>query len=208
MTTYDVRMNYEQAVNGFIRLVTSVNGAHWSRPALGVWTVRDLVGHTSRALLTVESYLDPTSTTDDPSLPDAVAYFRAAPAGTLADPQAVAKRGRQAGAALGDRPAAAVATIAERVLALVDGVDDDALVRTPINTMTLIGYLPTRTFELVVHSLDLAAATNVELPAELARVIPACLVLAAQLAGERDDAAMVLLALTGRRPLPDGFSVV
>ena len=29
----------------------------YDEAALGVWSVRDLIGHTSRALLTVESYL-------------------------------------------------------------------------------------------------------------------------------------------------------
>ena len=34
--------------------------------------------------------------------------------------------------------------------------------------MTLVGYLPTRTFELVVHGLDLAAAVGADVPAQLA----------------------------------------
>ena len=29
----------------------------WDEPGLGEWSVRDLVGHTSRSFLTVESYL-------------------------------------------------------------------------------------------------------------------------------------------------------
>ena len=34
-------------------------GERWEQPALGEWSVRDLVGHTSRALLTVEAYARP-----------------------------------------------------------------------------------------------------------------------------------------------------
>jgi uncharacterized protein (TIGR03083 family) len=203
----DVRTHYRQAAAGFVALLAALRDADWSAPALGQWTVRDLAGHTSRALLTVESYLDPARTVDAPSLEDAVAYYRAASA-ALADPGAVAERGRQAGAALGVRPAEASAVAAQRVLTLVDGSPDDALVTSPAGTMTLTGYLPTRTFELVVHSLDLAAATGADVPAQLAGPLPACLCLAAALAADRGDAVDVLLALTGRRALPAGFSVV
>ena len=73
-------------------------------------------------------------------------------------------------------------------------------------------YLPTRTFELTVHTLDLVAALggSVEVPAGLAGPIAACLSLAAAVAGARPgpDAGQLLLALTGRRGLPAGFSVI
>lgn len=203
-----VRTHYQQAVEGFLDLLPALGEDDWRKPALGVWTVRDLVGHTSRALLTVESYLDSTRTTTDPSMKSALDYFRAG-AVALADPGAVAERGRQAGAALGGHPATEVATIARRVLDLVERSEDDALVSTPAGgTMTLAGYLPTRTFELVVHSLDLASATGAGAPSQLTEPLTACLELAAQLAAERGGARDVLLALTGRQALPAGFSVV
>jgi hypothetical protein len=85
---------------------------------------------------------------------------------------------------------------------------DDAVVETRVGSMTLIGYLPTRTFELVVHSLDLVAATGVAVPAETVEPIAACLQLAARLAATTADAGDLLLALTGRRPLPAGFTVL
>lgn len=112
------RNDYRGAVHGFVGLVSSVRESDWSTPALGVWTVQDLVGHTTRAVLTVEAYTDPTRSTEDPALPDSVTYYRAA-AAALADPAAVAQRGREAGESLGADPAAAVAAIAGRVLALV-----------------------------------------------------------------------------------------
>jgi len=201
----DVRAQYGQAAAAF---VTTVHAVHdWGGSALGEWTVRDLVGHTSRALLTVESYLDPMRRAEHPSITHASAYYRAASA-ALADPAAVAERGRQAGAALGDRPAEAVSATAARVLALVDGSRDDALVTTPVGTMTLVGYLPSRTFELVVHGLDLVAATGAAVPPQLFEAVPGCLRLAAELATDRGDGVDVLLSLTGRRSLPTGFSVV
>lgn len=203
----DIRRDYRSAVCGFNELLPSMATEVWARPALGVWTVRDLVGHTSRALLTVESYLDETRTVDTPDLSDAAAYFRTSQA-ALADPTAVAERGRQAAAALGDDPPASVAGIAERVLARIDASPDDALVSTPVGSMTLAGYLPTRTFELVVHGLDLAAAIGAPPPRPLTEPVARCLQLAVSLASGRPDAAQLLLALTGRRPLPHGFSVV
>jgi hypothetical protein len=206
--TVSARDDFVAAAHAFAEVTAQVRG-DWDRPGLGVWTLRDLTGHTSRALLTVESYLDPGTTTRQPTLADAAAYFAAAgAAGDWTDPAAIAERGRQAGATLGDDPAAAVAEIAERVLALVERADDAALVTTPFNTMTLIGYLPTRTFELVVHTLDIAAAAGVRAPGGIERPLAGCLALAAGLAVARGQGPQVLLALTGRRPLEAGFSVL
>jgi hypothetical protein len=199
------RSDFGAAARAFTEVLARVGDDRWALPGLGAWTVRDLAGRTSRALLTVQSYLDPATTTEQPSLPDAEAYFAA---GAHTDPAAIADRGRQAGLALGHDPAATVADIAERVLALVDGAADAALVRTPINTVTLIGYLPTRTFELVVHTLDLAAAVGVRVPGRLDGPTASCLGLVARLAVARGHGPDVLLALTGRRPLPAGFSVL
>jgi uncharacterized protein (TIGR03083 family) len=203
-----VRECFRDAAGAFVDVLAGVGEEDWAKPGLGGWSVRELAGHTSRALITVENYLDPTATAAGPDLSDAVDYFRAA-AGGLADPAAVAERGRQAAAALGDDPHAAVAALAERVLALVDGSPDDALVKSPVGTTTtLVRYLPTRTFELTVHTLDLAAATGVAVPAALTEPLQASLHLAADLAELRGSTADVLLALTGRRPLPEGFSVL
>jgi uncharacterized protein (TIGR03083 family) len=210
MTSADlaqVRQSFRDAAGAFVDVLAQVREEDWPKPGLGVWTVRDLAGHTSRALVTVETYLDPATGEHEPTRADAVAYFRAAVGGS-ADAEAVAERGRQAGAALGDDPHASVAALAERVLALVDGSSDDALITLPRGTMTLLGYLPTRTFELVVHTLDLAAATGVAVPAALAVPLRASLHLAADLADLQGHAADVLLALTGRHPLPEGFSVL
>src|SRR4051794_6362190 len=180
-----VRQHFRDAAGAFVELLSAVGPQDWAKPGLGVWTVRDLAGHASRALITVESYLDGARTWQEPELRDAIAYVRAAGSGH-ADPGSIAERGRQAGAALGEDPHASVAEVAERVLALVDRSPDDAVVNSPLGTMTLLGYLPTRTFELVVHGLDLAAATGVPRPARLAAPLRASLALATELAAARD----------------------
>jgi hypothetical protein len=119
----------------------------------------------------------------------------------------VAERGRRAGAAMGADPLAFLAALEERVLAKVAVADDDAFVATAAGGMTLADYLPTRTFELVVHTADLAAALGLSTdpPAE---ALGSALELAAMLVREHVDGVAVLLALTGRRPLPPGFTVL
>jgi hypothetical protein len=86
------------AAEWFVRMAALV-GDQWHRPGLGEWDVRDLVGHTSLSLLTVEMYLArPAGGVEVASATD---YFRATRA-AAADP-AVAARARDAGTALGQR---------------------------------------------------------------------------------------------------------
>jgi uncharacterized protein (TIGR03083 family) len=199
-----IREAYEIAAGLFVNTVEQVGPTQWEQPGLGVWTVRDLVGHASRALLTVELYLAKPAAQREVMQP--VDYYLRAQAG-LADPGSVAARGRAAGMALGSDPIAAVQDIAARVLAQVKTVSDEVLVSTPVGGMRLLDYLPTRIFELAVHTLDIAAAlpVTVTLPESVATVV---LHLLADLALQPDKAAALLLAATGRRTLPAGFSVL
>jgi hypothetical protein len=132
-------------------------------------------------------------------------YFRVTRA--LAASPAVAARGRDAGTALGSDPAAAVAEIAERVRRLIDDQAGTELVSTIAGGMRLADYLPTRTFELTVHTTDLAAALGVEadIPATAAGH---ALGLVTQLAVADGLAGPLLLAATGRPSLAPGFSVL
>jgi uncharacterized protein (TIGR03083 family) len=204
--TGPVERSYEQATRFFIDVTSRVRPEQWDEPGLGVWSVRDLVGHTTRALSTVESYLGNPSGKARIATP--ADYFDASRSrGPQDDPREVAQRGREAGAALGQDPLQAVRDIAERVLGIVAGADSDAVVGTRAGDMTLEPYLPTRVFELVVHTLDLAAAigAQVEPPRE---ALALAFELAAELAARSGQAGTALLALTGRRPLPDGYSVL
>lgn len=202
------RAMFESATEGLVELVDDVEASQWSGPGLGMWDLRDLVGHTSRALLTIEMYLardSGTVTLDSP-----IAYFLAASAtsGSKDGNEAIAQRGRDAGAALGPEPAAGVRTIAERVVALVDRTADDAPCTTPVGGILLAAYLPTRTYELTVHSLDIASALGVSPPEQLDEPVRACLDLVATTIGATPRAAEVLLALTGRRELPRDLRVI
>jgi hypothetical protein len=78
---------------------------------------------------------------------------------------------------------------------------------TPFGGIRLREYLPTRTFELTVHGLDLTHALGV--PAALpAAALEASLNLAAALAVHTGKAGHLLLAATGRRQLPAGFNLL
>jgi hypothetical protein len=198
----DSRRAFADAAQWFVRTAALV-GDRWDRPGLGEWDVRALVGHTSRSLLTVEMYLArPASTVEVASASD---YFRATRA-AAAGP-AVAARGRDAGDALGADPAAGVAEIAGRVLPLVDSRDGTGLVTTIAGGMRLEDYLPTRTFELAVHTADLATAIGAPLDVPATAATQA-LQLIADLAVGDGLAGSLLLAATGRPGLPAGFSVL
>ena len=197
----DSRRAFSDAAEWFVRTAAQV-GDRWNRPGLGEWDIRSLVGHTSRSLLTVELYLArPAESVDVASAAD---YLRATRA--IAASPAVAARGRQAGSALGADPASKVAEIAARVVPLIQGCEGTALVSTIAGGMRLEDYLPTRTFELAVHTSDLATALGVplEVPATAATQ---AIHLAAELAVADGLAGPLLLAATGR-PGGQGFSVL
>ncbi|BBZ30316.1 hypothetical protein MMAD_46110 [Mycolicibacterium madagascariense] len=197
---------YASAAGAFAELVRAIPESAWEQPALGVWDVRSLVGHTSRSLTTVSTYLQTHADHED--VPDAVDYYvrmRDYAAGMGGD--AVAERGRQAGRDLGADPAAAVDALVQRVLGELADVDDPLIEVIGGLGIKLSSYLPTRVFELAVHGLDLIAATGVDvaIPDE---VLAEATVLAARISVALGTAETVLMALTGRTQLPPSFSVV
>lgn len=153
------RRAFNQAAEFFIQSVSRISDGDWDSPGLGEWTIRDLVGHTSRTLVTLETYAAQPGLSAD--LDGPVGYFLAV-RGSLADPASVAQRGRDAGQQLGERPVAWVQAAAQRVSALLDDLPDDAILTTPVSGIRLTDYLPTRIFELTIHSLDLGRAINVK----------------------------------------------
>ncbi|QGF24584.1 maleylpyruvate isomerase N-terminal domain-containing protein [Raineyella fluvialis] len=201
----EARVWFTTAADGFLAVVDGIEPDRWERPGLGVWDVRSLLGHAARAFATLESYLRP-GTTGDVALPAAVDYYRAVRSG-LSDPAQVAERGRQAGEALGPEPRARVHDIAQRAQSLVRDCADDTLVETPVGAMTLRGYLPTRAFELTVHGIDLARATDQRIPTALVDAAVPAMDLGAAMASA-EQRIELLLAMTGRTTLPEGFSVV
>ena len=71
----------------------------WAGPGLGEWDLRALVGHTSRSLITVETYLRQPADAEDLASP--ADYL---PAIGRVDASSVVERGRAAGTGVGRRP--------------------------------------------------------------------------------------------------------
>ena len=93
------------------------------------------------------------------------------------------------------------------MLALVDTCDGTELVATIAGGMGLSDYLPTRTFELTVHTADLATALGARLDIPATAALQA-LQIVTDLAVADGLAGPLLLAATGRPALPAGFSVL
>ena len=202
-----IRTAYAGAVAWFVDTVAQLTESQWHQPGVGVWTIRDLVGHTTGGLRAVETALATPATHID--IPGPVDYYLQAQAlqAILADPAAVAARRRQAEEALGTDPARAVHDIASRVVSKVQAAADDALVRTIVGGIHFGDYLPSRVCELTIHTLDLAMALggDVIVPEPAATVT---LHLLTALAVRSGKAGPLLLAATGRCALPDGFNVL
>jgi len=153
-------------------------------------------------LITVETYLSQPAKHED--VVSAAAYYAAI---STIDPAAVAGRGREAGRALGDDPVAAIQSLVTRVLGVVERAENP-LITSAAGGVRLRTYLPTRTFELVVHGLDIAAAANLPAPDYGYTLLSEVAEVAARAAVLQGRGLQLIRALTSRAPLPDGFSVV
>ncbi len=208
MTALDTaRATYAEAAAAFLDLAALVPLERYAGPGLGTWDLRALIGHTGRSLVTVATYLE--TRVDQVDAEDAADYFARVSRivhGTARD--AVHQRGIEAGVALGDDPIAALHESRERAELALDLLEgEDAVVETAGGGMRVSDYLPTRTFELTVHCLDISRASGLAFtpPAE---ALADTLALASASALRQGLGVEVILALTGRQPLPDGASVV
>src|SRR5215216_374438 len=160
----NVTETFAEGARTFADLVRRIPPGRWDGPGLGEWDLRSLVGHTSRSLITVETYLG--------------------------------------------QPAELVDALVARVPALVETAGNP-LITTAAGGMRLEAYLPTRSFELVVHSLDIAAAVpDIEGPEFSDQLLSQVARVAATAAVLLGRGVEMMLALTGRATLSPGFSVV
>ena len=167
----------------FASAARSIRGAgapnprdRWDGPGLGEWDLRSLVGHTSRSLITVSSYLQTAAERED--VGDAAGVLRtdrglhverraprrsSSAAGRRAATSARIRRRRSTDSSPGDGRARR--TAGDPLIGVIGGLG-----------MRLHTYLPTRTFELAVHGLDIARATGFRsiLTAGSARTRPRC----------------------------------
>jgi uncharacterized protein (TIGR03083 family) len=197
--------DFETAAHSFLDLVAEVRVSQWNEPALGVWDVRSLVGHTARAISTVETYLlaEPAQ---EVTAPDAETYY-ATVFTDYTDNDAIAARGVEAGKHLTENSGAEYEATLNRALALIKNSGPDRVVAIGAIGIPLGEYLRTRVFELVVHGMDIAKAANLEhgIPAN---VVANVADLAARVAVRKGDGEAILFALTGRRPLRPRYSIL
>lgn len=203
--TEDPIDTFADAARGFTQLVATVPPSAWDGPGLGDWDLRSLVGHASRAVITVITYLGRPASTEE--LPDAASYVASIRGILAADAAAITERGRQAGVALGADPAVAIEELVEQAAGLTRAAQGDPVIETIGGGMRLSRYLPTRTFELVVHSQDIADAIRADYRPPAAALADS-LHLAVEVALQLGEGSTVLAALTGRRSLPPGYTVV
>jgi hypothetical protein len=165
-----------------------------------------LVGHASRSLITVSTYLKSPAEREDVATPQAY-YSLIADYASNAGAEAITERGRQAGRDLGADPVGTIDGLIEQVMAEIATAGDPLIEVIGGLGVRLHTYLPTRTFELAVHSLDIARAAGLtfDLPAD---VLEAATVLAAGIGVETGRGETLLMSLTGREVLPPSFSVV
>jgi hypothetical protein len=102
MVTVSSAALFSRSAECFLELLGKIPDDRWESPGLGNWSVRSLAGHTARAILTVESYLDqeePGSVT----IESAEAYYSTVYL-QFTDAAAVEARGVVAGVWLRYRP--------------------------------------------------------------------------------------------------------
>ena len=205
MLTVSSAVLFSRSADAFIGMVGAIRAEQWERPGLGTWSVRSLAGHTARAILTVESYLSQEEP-GDVSVSSAKAYYSTVYS-QFTDAAAVEVRGVEAGEWLGNDPVGQVTSALARTKSLVESQPPNRIVSIGGMGILLTEYLRTRVFELVVHTIDLSRATGIDhsLPPS---TIADAVALASAVAAQRGSGEELLLALTGRAPLPPGFSMV
>lgn len=205
-----VKHDWMRAAQCFVGLVAQVPAGRWESPGLGEWTLRDLIGHTTSAGVreVISAIGRPMPNEDISTTGGYYALARTVDPETYAAAVAASTEdARRTGQELGDNAVRAVQEMVSRATAKLEPVDADAVVATAAGGMRLGIWLPTRTFELVVHSLDVAAAAGIEdgVPDDLTSQAAS---LATTTAAAIGHGRTVLLALTGRGDLPQHFSVI
>jgi len=193
---------FREASDWFLSVLRGIGDDQWSAPALGEWSVLELAAHASRAYATVADYLAPHGEIDVDSAAD---YFRRAMPDAAVN-AAIAQRGRDEALGMVGDPVEAIEARAAETFALIEEAPVGSVCISRGGTISLGDYLATRVVELSVHTLDLADSVGLEYcepPPQAARVSVSVLGALAS----SPSPSVLLRALTGRVPLPRGFSV-
>lgn len=174
----------------------------WSRPALGDWTLAQLVTHMVRGVTRVTAYL-PLPVDDRPHI-DRVEYWR-----YDAEAEAPAIAHRAVDEAAGVDPAQLPGRFAVGWRASAAAADDhgpDQVIATIMGPMRLDEYVATRVLEMVVHHMDLRVALDLP-PVPTPAAGRLTMAILEGLLGEPRPRAMgrtrFILAATGRTAVDD-----
>ena len=199
----EIRNAFRESVQQFVNVVERIPSDAWDKPGLGEWTVRELVAHVVAMIEGIAAYAGPPAPPDAES---AGAYYVQAMSKPRIHEQ-ITERAREHVSLLGNDPAKASRAIADQTLAAIEVLGDAVSMATLPGTVRLVDYLPTRVLEIVIHTLDVAHAAEVSIePTRNALAVTVALL--GEIAVERGDGAIAMLALSGRRALPDGFNVL
>ncbi len=191
----EVTAAFRYASHWWRSLVGAVEDERWDGPALGEWTVRELVAHTNRAYKTILTYVE-GDVKDPTPIGTAPEYFRIVLAEETPHVHIAARARQEVREYAGADPVVVTEALAAKAVKLVDAAPADTVMHLFVGEMVLPQYLATRVVELVVHGLDLAAAIALptEPPVEAANVALATLVALAR----PSDLSSMLRLLTGR----------
>ncbi len=189
-----IRQAFVASALWFESVVHDVAPDDWLRPGLGSWTVRELVGHTSRNCTYVLDSVVRDQSTDRRLGP--FGFWEGVLAGSNVELHAnIAAAAHAAANELGDDPRSEIGDLVKRTLELVATSPDGAVVRFgPVVELALIDYLPSRIVEFVGHGVDLSEAigrSTSDVPSE-------ALALTAQLLAAYADPLAVVKLLLGR----------
>jgi hypothetical protein len=191
----DARAIFGAAGTAFVDVVSTLDVASLDDRATSEWTLRELVAHATRALLTVETTLSAAIDPDSRSLESAAAYFAAAM--SIPDVHTgIVQRGRDAALAAGDDPGRFAREALDRVLPLVATTEPGRVVQHFAGRLRFDEYVATRVVELTLHTADVQLVTgaDVAFPADAAALTRDVLLDLV----DRVDTLTVACALSGR----------
>ena len=200
------REGFRQAATFFSDVAAEVRPDQWDTLALGEWSVRELVAHASRTFASVHDWASPQRTASRVEVPSPAGFYvrMFAPGGGNAG---VMEQARESAQMLEGDIATQVRAARADALAVLIEISDHHPVASRAGGMRFIDWLATRTVELTVHGLDLAAAIgSTAAPGEAA--LRTTFGVLSEIAIAQHKAPGLLLALTGRHPLPTGFSLM
>jgi Mycothiol maleylpyruvate isomerase N-terminal domain len=197
----DVKAALLEAGGALVAVAEAIDVHRLDDPATDAWTLRELVAHASRGLLTIETTVAAPVDPAAQLIESATAYFALAMSATQVH-AGIEQRARDAAATVGDDPGGYVRAALARVAPLVAATPLDFEVQHAAGRLRFEDYLATRVVELTLHTADIQLAIEVpvefpEAPSAITRDVLVLLV-------GRADALAVACALTGRaRPRCD-----